>query len=297
MRKHLRLLSLAACVCLGPGATMAAERCQKGAIEKLHASAPDGYAIYQQLKDKAFFVHWLNCDDGQLGLATAVHESVHYLTADDDAFPLVDGGEIMRPHAVSAFYPPTRIAGKFKSNDFVTTYLRPGRATSSSDFLYLLDELNAYTHDLNASIDLKSLRRDDEYTDNRDGLAALMAFVALYLERARASEPATWSGLQQPEVAKTVATLWDRAEKVMIASCGIPNYGTEDKTFIGQFCRPDARSSLQIIIGREPVCPTECLDAAADVSLPASAAPHTIWSRRIARRVGSTGSDEATRRE
>src|SRR6185295_6531668 len=93
-------------------------------------------------------------DEAQLGLPTAVHESVHYITAELDAFPLVHGGQSKRPHEVSAFYAPQLIAAKFKRNDFVTTYLQPGGASSATDFRYLLDELNAYTHDLNTAVAL-----------------------------------------------------------------------------------------------------------------------------------------------
>jgi hypothetical protein len=236
--------------------------CRQSAIEKLRASAPDGFAVYKEINDKKFFLNWITCDDVQTGLATAVHESVHFITAESDAFPLVHGGEIKRPHEVSGFFAPSLIAGKFKGNDFVSTYLRPGSASSASDFLYLLDELNAYTHDLNAAIDLNALRRTDQDVDNRDGLAALMAFVALYAERAEESEPSTWSGLQKPQVAKTVSALWGRAEKVMASSCGIPNFGTEDKTLIRQFCQARPQASLQKILGRAPVCPTECLKPA-----------------------------------
>ena len=168
-----------------------------------------------------------------------------------------------RPHEVSAFFAPSLIAGKFKANDFVTTYLRPGSASSSTDFLYLLDELNAYTHDLNTAIALSRSRAPVEQgadeIDHRDGLAALMAFVALYVERAEESEPATWSGLLQPRVAKTVSELWGRAEKVMASSCGIPNFGTQDKPLIRQFCQSRPQASLQKILGRAPVCPTACL--------------------------------------
>jgi hypothetical protein len=233
--------------------------CRQSAIEKLRASAPDGFAVYQEINDKKFFLNWITCDDVQTGLATAVHESVHFITSENDAFPLVHGGEIKRPHEVSRFFAPSLIAGKFKPNDFVSTYLRPGSASSASDFLYLLDELNAYTHDLNAAVNLNALRRTDQDVDNRDGLAALMAFVALYAERAEESEPATWSGLHKPQVAKTVAELWGRAEKVMASSCGIPNFGTDDKTLIRQFCQARPQASLQTILGRAPVCPTECL--------------------------------------
>src|ERR1041385_5000923 len=151
MRRRLRSISLAALACLPLAAGLHSAKagdCRPGAVERLHAAAPDGFAIYQQIKDKTFFLNWIDCGEAQLGLPTAVHESVHYITAETDAFPLVHGGQVKRPHEVSAFFAPSLIAGQFRENDFVATYLRPGRASSSGDFLYLLDELNAYTHDL-----------------------------------------------------------------------------------------------------------------------------------------------------
>jgi hypothetical protein len=228
-------------------------------VEKLRASARDGFAVYQQIPDKKFFLGWLMCDDEQLNLPTAVHESVHFITAENDAYPLVNGGEIKRPHEVSQFFAPSLIAGKFKPSDLVSTYLRRGQASSATDFLYLLDELNAYTHDLNAAIDLSGLHSAEQQTDNRDGLAGLMAFVAIYAQTAEESDPDTWSGLQKPQVAKTVSELWARAERVMTSSCGLPNFGTEDKGYIRQFCQAKPQSSLGKILGRAPVCPTECL--------------------------------------
>jgi hypothetical protein len=300
MRSWLRCVSYSAVAVLllsaGPALPAHKNECRKGAMEKLRDQAPDGYAVFQQIHDKKFFLNWLSCDEGQFGLPTAVHESVHFITGDADAFPLVDGGEIKRPHEVSDFYAPSRIAKSFKTDDYVSTYLKPGRASSSSDFLYLLDELNAYTHDLEASVDLQSLRREDRFTDNRDGLAALMAFVALYVDRARESEPETWNGLQQPDVAKTVGSLWDRAEKVMQSSCGIPNIGSEDKTYIRKFCQPAVQASLQAVIGRAPVCPSDCLNAVEpDVSAEETVetvqpdpATRTIWSRRTSRRASSS---------
>jgi hypothetical protein len=263
MRRLLRSISFAALACMPLAAGSAAEAgdCRPGAIDRLRASAPEGFAIYQAIKDKKFFLGWISCGEAQLGLPTAVHESVHYIAAELDAFPLVEGGQLKRPHEVSAFFAPQLIATKFKANDFVTTYLRPGSASSSTDFLYLLDELNAYTHDLNTAVSLKRSRgvEHGDEVDHRDGLAALMAFTALYAERAEQSEPATWRGLLEPRVAKTVSELWGRAEKVMASSCGIPNFGTEDKSLIRQFCQSGPQASLQKILGRAPVCPTACL--------------------------------------
>jgi hypothetical protein len=265
MLRRLRSISFAALACMPLAAGLnpaTASDCRPGAIERLRAAAPEGFAVYQAIKDKKFFLGWISCDEKQLGLPTAVHESVHYITAELDAFPLVHGAQLKRPHEVSAFFAPQLIAGKFKANDFVTTYLRPGSASSSSDFLYLLDELNAYTHDLNTAVDLSRSRFEHgDDVDHRDGLAALMAFVALYAERAEQSEPATWSGLRQPRVAKAVSELWGRAEQVMGSSCGIPNFGAQDKSLIRQFCQAGPRASLQKILGRAPVCPTACLNA------------------------------------
>jgi hypothetical protein len=266
MRRLLRSIFFAALAYMplaaGLQSAVEAGDCRSAAIEQLRTSAPAGFAIYQKIKDKTFFLGWISCGEKQLGLPTAVHESVHYITAETDAFPLINGGQLKRPHEVSTFFAPSLIAGKFKPNEFVTTYLRAGQASSSADFLYLLDELNAYTHDLNTAVALSRLpvpaEQGDEEIDHRDGLAALMAFVALYVERAE-SEPATWSGLREPRVARTVSELWGRAEKVMASSCGIPNFGTRDKALISQFCQAGPQASLQKILGRAPVCPTACL--------------------------------------
>jgi hypothetical protein len=235
--------------------------CRPGAVEKLRTLAPEGFAVYADIKDKKFFLNWINCDDLQLGLSTAVHESVHHLTEDHDAFPLLDGHQLPRPHQVSKFFAPSAIAGKFGRNDmFAPTYLHPGSASSASDFLYLLDEMNAYTHDLSAAISLNKLRPANQFVAHRDGLAALMAFVAIYVETAEESHPATWTGLQK--VAPVISELWMQAEIVMEASCRIPDFGQQDQISIRQFCAAKPQASLRKIIGRPPVCPTQCLTSA-----------------------------------
>jgi hypothetical protein len=234
--------------------------CRQSSLEKLKALAPDSYLIYADITDKKFFLSWINCDDLQLGLSTAVHESVHHLTEDHDAFPLLDGHQLPRPHQVSKFFAPSAIAGKFGRNDmFASTYLHPGRASSSSDFLYLLDEMNAYTHDLNAAISLNRLRPPDQQVEHRAGLASLMAFVAVYVETAEESHPATWAGLHR--IVPVFTELWTQAETILEASCRVPNLGSHDQTPIRQLCGQKPRASLAKILGRVPVCPTECLGA------------------------------------
>lgn len=270
MQQPFRILSIAGLACLMlnpyPAFARSGAECRQNGLEHLRTSSPDGFAIYRQISQPSFFKNWISCDDAQFDLATAVHESTHFITAETDAFPLVGGGSIQRPHQVSDFFPPFHIASKFKSDDFVATYLRRGRASSSTDFLYLLDELNAYSHDLNAAVDLKDLNDPDEAVDHRDGLAALMAFLAVYAKTAQEDEPATWSALQEPQVAETISSIWERAERVMASSCGIPQYGTEDRTYIRRYCAAPTRSALETVLGRSIVCPSACLTPTPDLA-------------------------------
>lgn len=242
-----------------PAVAASVVACQASAFDQLKILSPSGFLVYQQIEDKNFFKRWIDCDDVQLGLPTAVHESVHHLTQDRDAFPLMDMSYVKRPHEASKLMAPSIIAGKFAPSDLVTSYLRPGTSSAANDFLYLLDEMNAYTHDLDVAIALDSLRPRKEQINSRDGLAALMAFVAIYVETAEESRPKTWSGLQNPAVATTVSALWSQAEKVMASSCGIANFGHDDQKYIRQFCADKPQTSLAKILGRAPVCPTDCL--------------------------------------
>jgi hypothetical protein len=85
-----RLWSIScALACLALAASMSAagaSDCRPAAIERLRTAAPNGFAVYQKTKDKAFFLNWISCGEAGLGLPTAVHESVHYVTAETDAF-------------------------------------------------------------------------------------------------------------------------------------------------------------------------------------------------------------------
>lgn len=232
--------------------------CQAQALGDLKRLSPRGYAIYTAMKDKQQFLTWLTCDDLQLGLATSVHESVHVLTEQHDAFPLINGGQVRRPHQVSKFFAPKEIAGNFKSDSYVENYLQPGHATSADDFLYILDELNAYSHDLNSAVKLVPLQRTDRTIDHRDGITALMAFVTSYADTAQKKKPTTWQGLQSPDVKQVVRSLWGQAETVLNASCGIPNIGRNDRTFIAFISDPKRNSALTELLGRAPAVSREC---------------------------------------
>jgi hypothetical protein len=184
------------------------------------------------------------------------------LTEGRDAFLLIDGGEVRRPHEVSRFFAPKEIAKKFDSKDpYVQTYLRPGAASSADDFMYLLDELNAYSHDLHSAVRLISLQRRDRQADHRDGLAALMMFVMSYVDTAEKAKPKTWEGLMRPEPRRVVQTLWAQAETTLASSCGIPDFGAKDRKYVAFMSDSKNSSALARLLGRAPTFPSECMSS------------------------------------
>jgi hypothetical protein len=246
------------------------DACHSRALAELRRYSPHGYAVYQAMHDKNLFLTWITCDDIQTELSTAVHESVHILTEEKDAFPLIGGGSVPRPHEVSRFFPPREIAGGLNAADaYVQNYLGPDGASSKSDFLYLLDELNAYSHDLETAIALVPLQRHDLQIDRRDGLAALMSFVMRYVDKAEQTQPATWRGLHDPEPSATIKALWSQAEKTLAASCGLPEFGMHDRDYIAYLCDKKNASALGDLLGRAPACPAACLAPGTASSTPA----------------------------
>jgi hypothetical protein len=256
------LRSVIAAVCVvfaGALSSAAAAPCHAPALEQLSRLAPEGYQVYRRAKDKSFFTNWISCDNVQLGLTTAVHETVHMITEEENAYPLIDGRRLPRVPERRPMFPPKLAAGGFDaSSTYVETYMKPGAATSAEEFGYLLNELNAYTHDLHAAVQLRSLSLPGQSVHHRDGLAALMAFVAAYTEHARTRHPATWSELQRPELRRTVATLWAQSEEVMGNSCRTPDYGYEAPVFLDHFCRATIHHALGALLGRPPRCPVSC---------------------------------------
>jgi hypothetical protein len=236
--------------------------CRASALHDLQRLSPQGHAIYLALRDRRQFLKWITCQDVQLGLSTAVHESVHLLTEERDAYPLIRGGSIRRQHEVSSFFAPREIAGRFDArNVFLQTYLRKGRASSADDFMYLLDELNAYSHDLNSAVKLEPLHKGGPQVAHRDGLAALMAFVMTYVETAKQRHPATWRGLQRPDTRSLVQTLWTQAETVIASSCGIPGFGSQDRAHLRAICDGERGETLSKLLGRSVACPSACLSS------------------------------------
>lgn len=245
----------------------AAERpkCADANLATLRRFVPEGFSIYQRLTDKNNFTFWFQCQDQQIDLTNAVHEGAHILTTEIQAYPLIDGRTVPLVGESRKLFRPGLVAPRFPAaSPFVANYLMPGQASSADHFGFLLDELNAYSHDLNAATKLRHLSRPDNGWLHRDGLAALMAFTAAYVERARLEDRETWAILRSGPVKQTVATLWSQAEHVMSASCRIPRYADEAPEYLKPVCAANIRHGLGHLLGRPPLCPVSCLKALAD---------------------------------
>jgi hypothetical protein len=259
MRKEFQAAAVALLLTVASTPVWATPRtdCQPQAIRDLQRLSPQGHAIYSAMTDKKQFLFFLTCDNVQLGLATAVHESVHMLTEQKDAYPLIAGGSIKRVREVSRFYPPREVARKFDQGDiYVQTYLRRGAASSADDVAYLLDELNAYSHDLNSATKLGTLHKGEGHVDHRAGLAALMSFLMGYADTAQAQKAATWQGFQRPEVKRLVQTLWTQAETVLADSLSIKGMGGEK--YMSFLCSRANGGALGELLGRAPMSARAC---------------------------------------
>ena len=222
--------------------------------------------------DKKQFLNWVTCDDVQTELSTGVHESVHLLTAEKDAYPLIAGGLVRRPHEVSRFFPPKQIAKSLDARDaYVQSYLGPNGASSKDDFMYLLDELNAYSHDLDAAVALvplltsRSRGRPSRWARGAHDFCSCVTWI-----RRRKRGPATWQGLAHSEPKKAIQTLWSQAETTLTSSCGLPAFGLHDRDYIANLCEKKNAGALTELLERAPVCPADCLAPATTSSTSSS---------------------------
>src|SRR4029077_2475173 len=122
--------------------------------------------------------------------------------------------------------------------------------------LYLLDELNAYSHDLASATKLVDLHKRDGQVDHRAGLAALMTFLMHYVEVARERKAPTWEGLRRPEVKKVIETLWQQAESTLVGSLGIRGFGGE--AYLAHICERRNGEALAELLGRPPMGSAAC---------------------------------------
>jgi hypothetical protein len=202
-------------------------------------------------KDK-FFWNWIDCTDLVMSISTAVHESHHMLSA-NKGYQLIDHTVV--PRVTGVRYAPRKMIGRDfpKDDTYVQTYLT-NLASSSEEFDYLLDELNAYSVDTQVSLELKNHLVPG--TGYRDGLSALMSFVMDY---AKKSGALTKSQLiaARPEL----EALWKQAESQYTKSCAVPGFASGDEVFVDFLAKKDNWKGLEAVLGRKLNLPPSCTPA------------------------------------
>lgn len=231
----------------------------KKALGWLKQDDPDGYKVY--LADSKGFldpVWWTDCADNLVdALVVALHETVHGLN-DHRGYYLIGGARVPYANDHNLFAPST-IATEFAPDGFTDLYLKkiPGSDSSATLFSVLLDELDAYTHGLNTE---NKLHQYSSALQWRNGAAAMMAYVKIYLHRARTRYPKAWKSIQSESVALPLRTLWAQAETALLKSCQLrsPQF-REDTQYLKKLCDTKSHAALAAILGRPPACPQACL--------------------------------------
>lgn len=189
---------------------------------------PEAFQLYRQLDDRKAFTQFFDCKNPMMGLPTAIHEGVHAYNFQVNGYAMLP-----MPGRTQAVLPRSPLTERMPAPGkvlagrkwpgvepaFVTTYLKPGAASSAQDFTYLLDELNAYTWDLHSALilkDVRSLQIGTWEIHHRDGLLALVEFTVAYVAAV---------GRMEPEVEALTRALLTQAGSVINASCDVPKFG------------------------------------------------------------------------
>ena len=175
---------------------------------------PEAQRVFDELNDKKDFSVWFTNEPDMLrgDITTAIHESVHMIRANTGKYILIEGGWVDAPEkddilvvAPSKIVHPA-LKNSYSGDSFLETYMTEGEeASSSADyFSYLLDEFNAYCHDLNVFAKLETLPIN---STPRDGLVAFMLFTLVYLDGAKP--------LLSDAQKKALVSIWEQAERVL----------------------------------------------------------------------------------
>jgi hypothetical protein len=212
-----------------------------------------------------------------LDAITFAHESIHKVDADHSngfdaptrAYRLVSGEWItVIPHEDD--YTVAHARGQaLKSmsisdrtdDGFVKVYLYD---LGVQDFFSLLDEMNAYAHQLKTAMVLPAF---DGISEQRDGAAAMVVFLLRYLQSMQKQNPDYYeSRLFAPEgdYAAVLRGLITQVYSTINESCAISNLGMRDKQWFTALSTPASKTQLTKLFGADkiPVIAPDCVKIA-----------------------------------
>ncbi len=138
---------------------------------------------------------------------------------------------------------------------YAPTYLTGSQGDRG--FNALLDEHNCYLNEVAA------VGSVGEYFQGgvslRDGSAAFLYFIQVYLRVARTEYPAIYAQLEStPVYRQAVETAWLRTHFFLNVANAFPNLGINDDMYLALAHQPDNMAEISMFIGR-PVQATACL--------------------------------------
>ena len=240
-----------------PKVRVHADKCRPE-MDRLIAASPLARwteAVMRAKGQEKFFRVWLDCEGKVISIATAVHESHHWLS--EGAYQMANHVRIGRVEGIQPRPDQVIGPGLFPEGDgYVETYLKEGKyaATAHEDFDYLLDELNAYSVDIIVSMQLRDhLEADSSY---RDGLAALMSMTMAYVNKV---DVATLGQLTRYR--RSMEALWSQAENHLALACQVKDFAHDDVFYRGFLSNPKNHAGLVKVLGRKLNLPTSCTPA------------------------------------
>jgi hypothetical protein len=171
--------------------------------------------------------------------SSAVHESTHTInfthsSVERYAYYLPGGSIVTIPRRRGEFFGRNEIARDLTDAEHDAYYRAYIVGEGSNQELpVLFDEFNAYTHDLMTATALQSLIPSYQHRSERDGIAAFMYYLELYLKRARLSHYKAWQTIaSDSEYRALIQKLWANAETALRAACPIAALGINDAPYL-----------------------------------------------------------------
>lgn len=238
--------------------------CHDSYLSFLKEKSEEGYRVYDIRKDIpghiSFFFFWIKCDKNSkiLEIATAVHETVHKLTDDFDAYPQINGTMLKRIPETEKMMPIYKIRSKIRpyvADMIYETYLtkKSNTTDSASDMTLFFDEFNAFTYDVYV---VSQLSKKNLNYSARDGLPMFMVAFIEYIKHVKKFEPNTWKLLNQENSKNLIQTLWNQAVMVFNIACKYP-HGLDDIKAIKYLQNRNNVMILKDILNESPSISTE----------------------------------------
>jgi hypothetical protein len=237
-------------------------------IEAMDRRWPAGAYLLTEQKNDPYFAQFSDSSSwtGMVGwLDTLVHEETHLFDAyhaqsQNQAHALYFQENLIVYLPAEQGFPRSEIMSQLipaaQNGTYASTYLTGNQGTRA--FNPLLDEATCYANEV------PGLAAFGEYYSGgvslRDGSAAFLYFIQVYLRVARMDHPTfyNWAKSQQAYV-DAVRILWLRTHYFYEEVGDVyPNLGISDDTYRNEAYQPDNLAEIEMFVGRE-VGPSSCL--------------------------------------